>query len=44
MREPTVIRWPGKISSGGINDELMTTMDLLPTFAKLAGAALPADA
>ena len=43
MREPTVIRWPGKIPAGKDNDELMTTMDLLPTFAKLAGAELPAD-
>ena len=43
MREPTVIRWPGKIPAGGVNDELMTTMDLLPTFARLAGTSLPAD-
>ena len=25
------------------NDEIMTTMDLLPTFAKLAGAEVPSD-
>ncbi|MGJ8723213.1 MAG: sulfatase family protein [Roseibacillus sp.] len=43
MREPTVIRWPGRIPAGGANDELMTTMDLLPTFAKLAGAVVPND-
>ena len=43
MREPTVIRWPGKIPAGVVNNELMTAMDLLPTFAKLAGAKLPAD-
>ncbi|MEM7397228.1 MAG: sulfatase-like hydrolase/transferase, partial [Verrucomicrobiota bacterium] len=43
MREATVIRWPGKIAAGQENDELMTTMDLLPTFAGLAGAELPAD-
>lgn len=43
MREPTVIRWPGKIPAGKPNDELMTTMDLLPTFAKLAGAKVPTD-
>ena len=43
MRESTVIRWPGKVPSGKSNDELMTTMDLLPTFAKLAGAAIPTD-
>ena len=43
MREPTVVRWPGKIPAGAQNDELMTAMDLLPTFAKLAGATVPAD-
>lgn len=43
MRESTVIRWPGRIPSGSSNDELMTTMDLLPTFAKLAGAQVPTD-
>jgi arylsulfatase A-like enzyme len=43
MRESTVIRWPGKIPAGKANDKLMTTMDLLPTFAKLAGAEIPAD-
>jgi len=43
MREPTVIRWPGKIPAGQDNDQLMTAMDLLPTFAKLAGAEVPSD-
>lgn len=43
MREPTVIRWPGQIPAGGTSDRLMTAMDLLPTFAKLAGAELPSD-
>lgn len=42
MREPTVIRWPGKIPAGD-NDELMTAMDLMPTFAKLARAQVPTD-
>ncbi|MGJ8644433.1 MAG: sulfatase family protein [Luteolibacter sp.] len=43
MRMPTVIRWPGKIPAGVPNSELMTTMDLLPTFAKLAGADISSD-
>jgi arylsulfatase A-like enzyme len=43
MREPTVVRWPGKIPAGKSNNELMTAMDLLPTFATLAGAAIPSD-
>src|SRR5207247_109331 len=41
MRMPCVMRWPGKIPAGKTNDALCSTMDLLPTFAALAGAALP---
>lgn len=43
MREPTIVRWPGMIPASRDNDEIMTSMDLLPTFAKLAGTAAPAD-
>lgn len=43
MRVPTVVRWPGVISAGEENREIMTAMDLLPTFAKLAGAKLSGD-
>jgi arylsulfatase A len=42
MRMPCVMRWPGRIPAGKVQDALCTTMDLLPTFAQLAGAALPA--
>ncbi len=37
MRVPTVVWWPGKIKAGSKSDELLTAMDLLPTFANLAG-------
>lgn len=43
MRVPTVIRWPAKIKPGSDNDTVMTTMDILPTFAKLIGAELNKD-
>ena len=43
MRMPTVVRWPGKIKAGGEIDELLTTMDLLPTIAELIGADVPSD-
>ncbi len=43
MRVPTVIRWPGKIKAGSEKDQLLTAMDLLPTFAKLIDAKLPKD-
>ncbi len=41
MRVPTIVRWTGHIPRGRVCDEIATTMDLLPTFAKLAGARLP---
>lgn len=43
FRMPAIAYWPGKIPAGQVNTELMTTMDFLPTFAKLGGAELPAD-
>jgi len=41
-RVPFIARWPGKIPAGWTSDEMLSTMDLLPTFAALAGAQLPA--
>ena len=43
MREPCIVWWPGYISAGKACDELATTMDLLPTFARLAGTKPPSD-
>ena len=41
MRMPCLLRWPGRIAPGTTCDALCTMMDLLPTFAALAGAPLP---
>jgi arylsulfatase A len=43
MRVPSIWWWPGKIPAGTTTAELATIMDLLPTFARLAGAAAPSD-
>lgn len=43
MRVPGIVRWPGKIPAGQTLDAVMTTMDLLPTFGKLADAEIPTD-
>jgi len=40
-REPTVMRMPGKIPAGSVCNEPASTMDILPTVAKLTGAKLP---
>ncbi|MGM0573779.1 MAG: sulfatase family protein [Bacteroidota bacterium] len=43
MRMPCVMRWPNQIPAGTACDEVTTTMDLLPTFARLAGGKEPSD-
>lgn len=43
FRVPTIMWWPGKIPAGTECGELATTMDLLPTFARLAGGQPPQD-
>ncbi|MHC4406755.1 MAG: sulfatase-like hydrolase/transferase [Planctomycetota bacterium] len=43
MREPTLTWWPGTIPAGVETEAIATTTDLLPTFAKLTGAAVPSD-
>ena len=42
MRVPTIFWWPGRIEPGVVMD-LATTMDLFPTFCKLAYIELPDD-
>ncbi len=43
VRVPAIFRWPGRIPAGRVVDEMALTMDLLPTFARLAGATVPTD-
>ena len=40
-RVPTVMRWTGKIQPDTVCDELASTIDILPTVAKLIGATPP---
>ncbi len=41
MREPMIAQWKGKIPAGTVCSEVASTIDLLPTIAKLTGATLP---
>lgn len=43
MREPCIMRWPGKVPPGTTCPHIAGNIDVLPTLAKLAGAELPAD-
>lgn len=40
---PMIVNWPGKTPAGKVSPELIDSTDFLPTFASLAGAALPAN-
>jgi arylsulfatase A-like enzyme len=42
-RVPFIASWPGVIAAGKTNRETVMSMDFFPTFAKLAGAAIPQD-
>lgn len=43
VREPCIMRWPGKIPVGMSCDQIAGNIDVLPTLAKLTGATLAAD-
>jgi putative membrane-bound dehydrogenase-like protein len=43
FRVPTIVWQPGQVPADTTCDELSSTMDLLPTFAKLAGGNAPAN-
>lgn len=42
MREPTLVRWPGRIPAGTTNHSPSQFHDWMPTLAQLAGVAAPA--
>jgi arylsulfatase len=41
VREPFIARMPGRIPVGRVTDAVGSTLDILPTVAKLCGAPLP---
>jgi len=43
MREPTIALWPGKVPAGAACDAVLSEIDILPTFVKLAGGQVPTD-
>ena len=43
VRVPTILWGPGRVPAGKTCDKLASTLDLLPTFASMAGAEVPDD-
>jgi arylsulfatase A-like enzyme len=38
---PLIVRWPGHVSAGSVNHQIITSVDILPTFVAAAGGAVP---
>jgi arylsulfatase A-like enzyme len=47
LRVPTIVRWPGRIAAGSVSEQVVITMDWVPTLLAAAGtapdAAYPSD-
>jgi len=43
LRVPFLIRWPKRIPTGGVSNEIVHQVDTFTTFAALAGVAVPND-
>jgi len=43
VREPCIMRWPGRIPAGTSCGQIAGNIDLLPTIAQLVGTSLPQD-
>jgi len=41
MRVPFMLQWAGRIPAGQVRDDPVSSLDLLPTFARLAGVGPP---
>ena len=42
LRVPSVVSWPGHLPQGEVRDQMVVGVDWFPTFAELAGIAIPA--
>lgn len=43
IRVPAIVRFPGRIKPGTVNDSQIISLDILPTLVSLAGGMLPQD-
>lgn len=43
LRTPFIMRWPGQVPAGAVNNEIVHLVDVFPTLASFTGAAVPDD-
>lgn len=41
IREPFIVKWPGKVAAGKVNNYISATYDMMPTFAELLNVTPP---
>jgi arylsulfatase A len=41
IREPMIVKWPGKVKPGSLNHSVVTSVDFYPTFLEIAGIKPP---
>jgi arylsulfatase len=43
IRAPFIVRWPGKVPAGRVNNEIVHIVDTFTTLARVGGAEIPRD-
>jgi arylsulfatase len=43
LRAPCILRWPGKVPAGRVNNEIVHIVDCFTTLARVGGAEIPKD-
>ena len=43
LRTPLLVRWPGHIKPGAVNNDIVSNLDFAETFLEIAGVGIPGD-
>ncbi len=43
LRTPLIVKWPGKVKAGTVNNDLVSNLDFAETFLDIAQSDIPAD-
>jgi arylsulfatase A-like enzyme len=43
LRMPLIVRWPGVVRAGSVDEHLVQNLDFAPTFLEIAGVGIPPD-
>lgn len=43
LKTPFLVRWPGSVEAGSVNEDIVSPIDFAATFLEIAGASIPGD-